>query len=264
MLKSLDLRFLVFIGFLSLVFALDCPDGALSNITAVRKTYPIPPITIYPLVGDFFNTKWSTIKSFDYKGLTHPPVPQNSSDLVATPNATRTVIWEGYTFKEELIFINDTVPVDFFNLRWNLTNPPVSKPGSDLVIFSYVQDFKFTASCNGEAALMEWTVEYCSNDQDAGWVLFQNTTAAQADNLAVALNVTGAKDGTWDVGCALPTSTSTTLGGAATSTSGSGDSGTSTGGTRTSTSSPNAGMATSMPVFGGALAFAAAAAIAAL
>ncbi|KAK6543706.1 hypothetical protein TWF694_000441 [Orbilia ellipsospora] len=257
MFNLLDIRFLVLANFVSLVVALDCPNG-LSNITAVRKTYPVPPITIYPLVGNFFNTSWSTIRSFNYSGTTHPPTAANGTQL-SPPNATRMVDWDGYTFEEALIFINETAPADFFGLRWNLTDPPVSKKGNPLVIISYIQDFKFTASCDGEASLMEWTVEYCSNDQDAGWGLFQNTTFAQANNLAVDLDVPGASDGTWDVGCALPTTTSMSMG--SSPTGGPGDSSTST---KTSTKSKNMAMATSMPVFGGALAAAAAAALAVL
>ncbi|KAF3223425.1 hypothetical protein TWF191_006436 [Orbilia oligospora] len=253
----------VFCGFISQVaVALDCPRGGISNTTAVRKTYPVPPITIYPLVGDFFNTKWSTIFSFDYGGVTHPPTPANSSALAA-PNATRTIIWEGYQFKEQLIFINDSAPIQMFNLRWNLTNPPVTREYVTLIIDGYIQDFKFTAACEGEAALLEWTVEYCSNDQARGWDLFQNKTLYEADNLAKALNVTGADDGTWDVGCALPTPDPTTsITTSALETETGIPATTST--RRTTTSSPNVAMATAMPAFGGALVFAVAAVAAAL
>ncbi|KAK6358212.1 hypothetical protein TWF730_007563 [Orbilia blumenaviensis] len=253
---------------LSPVVALDCPRGGISNTTAVRKTYPVPPISIYPLVGDFFNTKWSTIYSFDYDGVTHPPTPPNSSALAA-PNATRTIVWDGYEFREQLIFINDSIPVDMFNLRWNLTNPPVTREYVTLVIDGYIQDFKFTAACEGEAALMEWTVEYCANDQGQGWDLFQNKTLYEANNLAKALNVSGADDGTWDVGCALPTPEPTTTTASITSSASETDIGSpatsiSTRQTTTSTNSPNVAMATAMPVFGGALALAVAAVAAAL
>ncbi|EPS38317.1 hypothetical protein H072_8094 [Dactylellina haptotyla CBS 200.50] len=243
--------------------ALDCARGGISNTTAVRKTYPVPPISIYPLVGDFFNTKWSTLYSFDYAGVTHPPTPPNSSELMP-PNATRTVIWEGYEFREQLIYINDTEPTQMFNLRWNLTNPPVVKEYTNLIIDGYIQDFKFTTACNGEASLMEWTVEFCSSNQAAGWDLFQNKTLYEADNLAMALNVTGADDGTWDVGCAIPTTTSTSMSTeTATSTDDSSLSTVSTSTRRTSTNSPNGAIAmvTAMPVYGGALAIAAAVAV---
>ncbi|RVD85564.1 uncharacterized protein DFL_003884 [Arthrobotrys flagrans] len=251
----------VLCGLVSQAVALDCPGGRISNTTAVRKTYPVPPISIYPLVGDFFNTKWSTIFSFDYAGVTHPPTPPNSSALAA-PNATRTLIWDGYEFREQLIFINDSVPVQMFNLRWNLTNPPVTREYFTLVIDGYIQDFKFTAACEGEAALMEWTVEYCSNDQAQGWDLFQNKTLYEADNLAKALNVSGADDGTWDVGCALPTPDPTTSISSALETETGTPATTST--RQTTTNSPNVAMATTMPAFGGALAFAVAAVAAAL
>ncbi|KAK6501483.1 hypothetical protein TWF481_009321 [Arthrobotrys musiformis] len=238
----------VLCGLVSQTIALDCPRGGISNTTAVRKTYPVPPIAIYPLVGNFFDLKWSTIYSFDYGGITHPPTPPNSSTLAA-PNATRTVIWEGYEFKEQLIFINDSVPTQIFNLRWNLTNPPVTKKYLSLKIDGYIQDFKFTASCDGQASLMEWTVEFCSSDQAQGWGLFQNKTEFEADNLAKALNVSGADDGTWDVGCAIPTSTTT--GSVETETDAP-----ATSTRRTTTNSPNVAGATGMPVLGGALAVA--------
>ncbi|KAF3933197.1 hypothetical protein ABW20_dc0103158 [Dactylellina cionopaga] len=266
---SLNSRFLaigaVVSNLLSQTVALDCIRGGVSNTTAVRKTYPVPPINIYPLVGDFFNTKWSNIYSFDYAGVTHPPTPPNSSALAA-PNATRTVIWEGYEFHEELLFINDSVPVQMFNLRWNLTNPPVTKEYTTLIIDGYVQDFKFTAACDNEAALMEWTVEYCSNNQDQAWSLFQNKTLTEANNLAMALNVSGADDGTWDVGCALPLPTTTS---SMTTTSEATDfptstSTTTTTSTRRTTNSPNIAMATGMPIYGGVMAFAVAAVAAAL
>ncbi|KAK6341384.1 hypothetical protein TWF696_008461 [Orbilia brochopaga] len=252
--------------------ALDCPRGGVSNTTAVRKTYPVPAIAIYPLVGDFFNTKWSTLYSFNYTGVTHPPRPANASDDDAgpVPNATRVVIWSGYEFEERLIFIDDEDPAKFFDLRWNLTNPPVTKEYDPLTIDAYVQDFKVTSSCDDEAALLEWTVEYCANDQAAGWDLFQNTTLLQADNLAMALNVTGADNGTWDVGCAIPTSTSASLTSTATdgtSTDGFSVTGaTTTSGARTTTTrSSNAGMAmaTAAP-YGGAFALVMAAAAMAL
>ncbi|KAF3937679.1 hypothetical protein ABW19_dt0201275 [Dactylella cylindrospora] len=266
---SLNTRFLaiaaVAFGLISQTVALDCPRGGISNTTAVRKTYPVPPITIYPLVGDFFNTKWSTIYSFNYSGETHPSTPPNSSTLAA-PNATRVIIFEGYEFEEQLIYINDTAPVDMFNLRWNLTNPPVTKEYTTLIVDGYIQDFKFTASCEGQASLMEWTVEYCSSNQAAGWNLFQNKTIIEANNLAVALNVTGAEDGTWDVGCALPTSTSTTstFTTASSSTSSTSFAATTTSSSFSRTNSPNVAMATAMPVYGGALAAAVIAAAVAL
>ncbi|KAJ6263127.1 hypothetical protein Dda_1687 [Drechslerella dactyloides] len=252
--------------FSSRALALDCPRGGVSNTTAVRKTYPVPAIAIYPLVGDFFNTKWSTLYSFNYTGKTHPALPANASSSDDTPppvpNATRVIVWGGFEFKERLIFINDTDPARFFDLRWNLTNPPVSKDYVPLIIDAYIQDFKFTSSCDDEAALLEWTVEYCANDQAAGWDLFQNTTLLQADNLAMALNVSGAANGTWDVGCAIPTSTSASSTSAATGTSTDGFSVTTTGARRTSTGSPNAAMAmaTAAP-YGGALALLMAAAV---
>ncbi|KAK6348148.1 hypothetical protein TWF718_005962 [Orbilia javanica] len=252
----------VFCSLISQAVALDCPRGGISNTTAVRKTYPVPPISIYPIVGDFFNTKWSTIYSFDYQGVTHPSTPANSSELAA-PNATRTIIWDGYEFDEQLIFINDTAPVQMFNLRWNLTNPPVKRDFVSLIIDAYIQDFKFTASCEGEAALLEWTVEYCSSDQAQGWDLFQNKTLYEANNLAKALNVTGAEDGSWDVGCAIPIPTTTSATTSALETETGRPVTTSTRQT-TSTGSPNMAMATAMPAFGGALAFAVAAVAAAL
>ncbi|KAF3914580.1 hypothetical protein ABW21_db0205217 [Orbilia brochopaga] len=258
----------------SRALALDCPGGGVSNTTAVRKTYPVPPIAIFPLVGDFFNTKWSTLYSFNYSGVTHPPQPANASanddGSGPVPTATRVVIWNGWEFEERLIYINDANPAQSFNLRWNLTNPPVTKEYDTLTIDAYVQDFKFTSSCDDEAALLEWTVEYCSSDQTAGWNLFQNTTLMQADNLAMALNVTGANDGTWDVGCAIPTSTSmmTSTATDATTTDGFNvaDATTTSTGPRTSTTkSSNAAvaMATAAP-YGGAFALVMAAAAIAL
>lgn len=109
---------------------------------------------------------------------------------------------------------------------------------------------------------MEWTVEYCSNDQAQGWDLFQNKTLYEADNLAKALNVSGADDGTWDVGCALPTPDPTTSISSALETETGTPATTST--RQTTTNSPNVAMATTMPAFGGALAFAVAAVAAAL
>lgn len=145
-------------------------------------------------------------------------------------------------------------------MRWNLSYPEITKPYDTLVIDAYVQDFKVSHACDGYAALLEWTIEYCCSNQLAGWNLFQNTTVTEANALAQALNITGSDDGTWDVGCAIPMTSSTTE---EPMTSTDVPIPTTTAETvhRTVSSKNHAAMVTHLPSYGGAFALAVAAAV---